>query len=213
MTDKVNGTGRDEKRPARRAAAKAERDRQRRRSAFRRKARAVVIIGGAALSVAVIGFSLVRGASGGVSFAGEIRSGGSLERLQLPALDGGGSIDYDSYSNRPLVINFFASWCPNCVAEMPAFERVHESAGGQVAFLGISQRDAPDASIALADQTGITYDTAIDRQGAFFDATGSLGMPTTIFVRPGGEIAEVWTGALDETSLRRLIEQHLGVTV
>jgi hypothetical protein len=37
-------------------------------------------------------------------------------------------------------------------------------------------------------------------------------MPTTVFVRPGGEIAEIWQGALDEASLQQLIEQHLGVT-
>ena len=44
-------------------------------------------------------------------------------------IDADGTIDYGSFSDRPLVINFFASWCPNCVAEMPAFERVHASAG------------------------------------------------------------------------------------
>jgi len=206
-------TERDDERRARRATAKAERERERRRVQVRRKARAVATAVAAVALVAVIGSLLFRNASGGVSFAGDLRTGGSLDRLELPALEGGGTIDYASYSDRPLVINFFASWCPNCVAEMPAFERVHDDADGRVAFLGISQSDAPGASIDLAEQTGITYDTGIDQHGAFFNALGATGMPTTIFVLPGGRIARVWTGALDEASLTQLIDEYLGVTV
>jgi len=214
MTRKRPATAvRDDERRARRTTAKAERERERRRVEVRHMARAVATAVAAIALVAVIGTLLVRSASGGVSFAGELRSGGSLDRLTLPALEGGGTIDYSSYSDKPLVINFFASWCPNCIAEMPDFERVHANADGRVAFLGISQSDSPGASIDLAAQTGIAYDTGIDQHGAFFNALGATGMPTTIFVLPGGEIAQVWTGALDEASLTQLINEYLGVTV
>ena len=198
---------------ARRTAAKAERVRQRRRADLRRRVRSVGAAVAAVAVVAVLGTFLVRNASGGVSFSGDLRTGGSLDDLSLPALEGGGTIEYAAYSDKPLVINFFASWCPNCVAEMPAFERVHAQAEGRVAFLGISQSDPKGASIDLAEQTGITYDTGIDAHGAFFNALGATGMPTTIFVLPGGEIAQVWTGALDEASLAQLIDDYLGVTV
>lgn len=144
-----------------------------------------------------------------VAFAGDLRRGGKLEELRLPALDGGGAIEYARYADRPLVINFFASWCPSCIAEMPAFERVHSALGDRVGFLGVSQSDAREASVELVGQTGVTYDTAIDARGEFFRAIGGVGMPTTIFVRPGGEIAEIWVGALDEASLRQLVEEHL----
>jgi thiol-disulfide isomerase/thioredoxin len=206
-------TDRELERRARRAAAREERDRRRRRAVARRKIRTAAISIAAIALVGVIGFSFSRQASGGVSFAGDLRAGGRIERLVMPALEGGGNRDYSAYAARPLVINFFASWCPNCIAEMPDFERVHQAAGGEVAFLGVSQSDAPQASIDLAAETGITYDTAIDRQGAFFNALGATGMPTTVFVRPGGEIAQVWVGALDEASLTQLIDEYLGVTV
>lgn len=147
----------------------------------------------------------------GVSFAGNLRAGGTLEELRLPELEGDGVVDYASYSDRPLVINFFASWCPNCIAEMPDFERVHVALGGDVAFLGVSQSDPRNASIDLAHQTGITYDTAIDERGEFFRAVGGVGMPTTIFVRPGGEIADVWVGGLNGAALQDLIEEHFGI--
>lgn len=109
------------------------------------------------------------------------------------------------------MINFFASWCPFCIAEMPDFERVHQLLGDRVAFLGVWQTDARGASIDLARETGITYDTAIDERGDFFRAVGGQGMPTTIFVRPGGEIAEIWVGALDAGTPRQLVTDHFGV--
>jgi thiol-disulfide isomerase/thioredoxin len=147
----------------------------------------------------------------GVVFAGDLTEGGRIEELRLPRLEGDGSVEYAAYAERPLVINFFASWCPSCIAEMPEFERVHRLLGARVAFLGVSQSDPRDASIRLATETGITYDTAIDARGQFFNAIAGIGMPTTIFVRPGGEIAGKWAGALDAEALRDLVDEHFGI--
>lgn len=161
--------------------------------------------------VVVLALALVRDLSpGGVEFAGDLRRGGTLERLSLPALEGDRAFVYSEVSDRPLVLNFFASWCPSCVAEMPDFERVHQDVGHRVAFLGVSQSDARDSSIDLAHSTGVTYDTAIDQDGRFFNALGAQGMPTTVFVRPGGQIADVWVGALDAASLTQLVNEHFG---
>ncbi len=182
------------------------------RAARIKRARTFGIGFGAAVIAVVVVVSLTRPASGGVEFSGDLRAGGSLEALSLPRLEGEGSIEYARLADRPLVINFFASWCPSCIAEMPDFERVHRSLGDQVEFLGISQSDPPGASIDLVHETGITYDAGIDRNGVFFNALGVTGMPTTLFVRPGGEIAEVWQGALDEPTLQQMIGQYLGVT-
>ncbi|MDH4112724.1 MAG: TlpA family protein disulfide reductase [Actinomycetota bacterium] len=176
------------------------------------RVRTIAVAVGAAVVGVVVLVSLTRSTSGGVEFSGDLRAGGELESLSLPRLAGEGSIDYAGLDDRPLVINFFASWCPNCIAEMPDFERVHVSLGDRVEFLGISQSDAEQASIDLVHETGITYDAGIDRDGAFFTGLGVVGMPTTVFVRPGGEIAEVWQGGLDATTLEQLIGEHLGVT-
>ena len=196
----------------RQAQARADRERKAKRTRIKARLRSVGIAVAVVAAVVAIGLSLVRGSASGVAYAGDIRTGGTLEQLELPALEGDGTVDYASISGKPVVINFFASWCPNCVGEMPDFEQVHQKLGNQVAFLGISQSDAASASIALAHQTGITYPTAIDRNGVFFNAAGGVGMPTTILVRPGGEIAEIWVGGLDATSLEQLIADDLGVT-
>jgi thiol-disulfide isomerase/thioredoxin len=207
------GHGAEAKRE-RRAAAKAERERQRRRSSRIVRVRRVAIALALVAAGTGLAFAVVRDLQpSGVSFAGDLRAGGRLQELRLPRLEGNGVVEYASYSDRPLVINFFASWCPNCIAEMPAFERVHGLLGDRVAFLGISQSDPRGASIDLAKETGITYDTAIDERGEFFNAIGGQGMPTTVFVRPGGAIAEIWVGALDADTLRQLVAEHFGLDV
>ncbi|HEX6230328.1 MAG TPA: TlpA disulfide reductase family protein [Actinomycetota bacterium] len=204
----------DEAKRERRAAAKAERGRRARRSRAARRMWGTALALAVGVAAALLGFALIGDLRpSGVSFAGNLRAGGTLEELRLPELEGDGVVDYASYSDRPLVINFFASWCPNCIAEMPDFERVHVALGGDVAFLGVSQSDPRNASIDLAHQTGITYDTAIDERGEFFRAVGGLGMPTTIFVRPGGEIADVWVGGLNGAALQDLIEEHFGIAI
>jgi len=196
----------------RQTKARESRARQRVRGQRQARLRRLATIAAVIVVGAVVGTWLISGASGGVAYAGDIRPGGSLERLELPALEGDGLVDYANLADEPLVINFFASWCPSCIAEMPAFEQVHQKLGDRVGFLGISQSDAASASIDLAHQTGITYQTAIDPNGVFFNAAGGRGMPTTILVRPGGEIAEVWVGGLDAASLERLIAEELGVS-
>jgi thiol-disulfide isomerase/thioredoxin len=212
MNDGARAADRAAAKRERRATARAERARRLRRERRSARVRRALVWAAGLLAIVLVGLSLVRGGSGGVAFSGDLRVGGALRSLQLPALEGHGTVTYATYADRPLVINFFASWCPNCVAEMPDFERVHQRLGDRVAFLGISQSDARGASIDLAHRTGITYDTAFDERGAFFSALGSTGMPTTVFVRPGGEIADIWVGALNAETLEALIAEHFGQT-
>jgi thiol-disulfide isomerase/thioredoxin len=196
----------------RRIQAQEERRRAlRNRSRARALRRAGGIAAGLAFAAGVL-FAIVRGSTGGVAFAGDIRAGGTLKSLKVPSLQGGESINYDQFRSKPLVLNFFASWCPNCVGEMPGFQQVHQQLGSKVDFLGVSQSDAKSASIALANQTGVHYPLGIDANGDFFRATGSTGMPTTLFIRAGGQIAYIQVGALDPASLKQAIQQYFGVS-
>jgi thiol-disulfide isomerase/thioredoxin len=213
---KANGRSPDRSADAkreRRAAVKAERERQARRARVVTRARVGALTLVLVAAAAALAFGIVRDLQpSGVAFAGNLRKGGTLEELRLPQLEGDGAIEYAAYSDRPLVINFFASTCPSCIAEMPEFERVHRLLGDRVVILGVSQGDARGASIDLARETGITYDTAIDERGEFFRAIGGQGMPTTIFVRPGGEIADVWVGPLNADALEGLVADLFGVS-
>lgn len=113
------------------------------------------------------------------------------------------------YRGRPLVVNFWASWCPPCVAEMPDFEAVHQQLGDQVAFLGVNLTDDPAAGDALARRTGVTYDLARDPNGQLFEAMGGFSMPTTFLVSAEGRIVEQRNGQLSRSQLERLVDEKL----
>lgn len=195
----------------RRAEARAERERTQKRRQRQTRARRIGVVGLSMAVAAGLVFLLVRSSGGGVSFEGNLGVGGRIQALTLPALDDDGDVSYAQFSDRPLVLNFFASWCPNCIAEMPRFETLHQRIGDRVGFLGVSQSDPKRASIDIARETGITYQTAIDQQGELFRAFGGVGMPVTVFIQPGGGIAEIFTGELSAELLAGKIQQHFDV--
>ena len=115
------------------------------------------------------------------------------------------------FAGTPTVINFWASWCPPCIVEMPAFEAVHRELSPHVAFLGINVGDEPGAARELATRTGVTYPLAQDPDSAIFQTFGGIGMPTTVFVDAEGMIVLMISSRLRAQDLRGLISEHLGV--
>jgi thiol-disulfide isomerase/thioredoxin len=125
----------------------------------------------------------------------------------------GDPIDLRDLVGTPLVVNFWASWCPPCAAEMPDFEAVHQLVGDDVRFVGININDDPGLADDLAERTGVTYQLLRDPDGATFAATGGIGMPTTLFVDAAGGVVGGHTGLLTRDGLIGEIESQLGVTV
>ncbi len=115
----------------------------------------------------------------------------------------------DVAEGKPVVLNFFASWCPTCVAEMPDFEAVNQQLSDQVQLVGLATEDAPGDALALAGRTGVTYPLGLDPAGAFFRVFQGLGMPTTAFLTAEGEVAHVFTGQLSDDALVDRIEEFL----
>ena len=125
---------------------------------------------------------------------------------------GGGTGTLADYEGKPLVVNFFASWCVPCKKEMPDIERVHRALGDRVTILGIAVRDSERDAAALVERTGVTYDVARDVGGKLFGDLGVINMPSTFFVSPQGRVVGANAGAMSEKELRSLVAEHLGVS-
>ena len=145
-----------------------------------------------------------------ISLWPEDSDGIDLSELTFDRFDGGAGAIAD-YEGRPLVVNFFARWCPPCVREMPEFQDVYERLDGRVAFLGLSQDASPKDALDLVAATGVVYDVGWDPDLEVYGATGSAAMPTTAFVSPSGELLDTFAGALDADSLAELVSNVLGV--
>lgn len=133
-----------------------------------------------------------------------------LPAFRLPAL-GGGVFTAADLKGKPAVINFFASWCSSCWAEIPHIQAAFQDYKGQgIHVLGIGVLDSEESVRWMVSKLGITYPTVYDTKG---DTVGNIlrlrAMPTTLFVDRQGIVRVRWQGFLDKETLRRLIGQIL----
>lgn len=109
---------------------------------------------------------------------------------------------------RPVVMNFWASWCVPCREEMPTFDRVSRSRP-DVLILGVAVRDTEGEAGAFADEIGVGYPLGVDSDGAILNLYPTLGLPTTWFISADGRIANIRAGLLDQDEIERIIDEHL----
>ena len=104
---------------------------------------------------------------------------------------------------KPVVVNFFASWCTPCVVEMPEFETVHREFGDAVVFVGLNSQDSLAKGRDIANKTGVTYLLGTDPGDAILTAFDPIGLPLTVILRANGTVAEVHQGQLRADALRQ----------
>jgi peroxiredoxin len=113
---------------------------------------------------------------------------------------------------QPVIVNFWASWCPPCRAEMPALQTVYEDYQGQIHLLAVNatQQDKIESALAFVAENGLTFPILLDSTGAVYRQYAITSLPTTFFIRADGTIAEVVVGGpLTEAGLRKRIESLL----
>jgi len=115
------------------------------------------------------------------------------------------------WQGKPLVVNFWATWCPPCVKEIPDLNRL-AAKHTQAVFLGVAV-DTADNVREFIKTVPIDYDSVIaghqgiDLVRALGNAAG--GLPFTVLLKPNGEVQEIITGMVDAASLDRSIERLL----
>jgi thiol-disulfide isomerase/thioredoxin len=108
---------------------------------------------------------------------------------------GGEPLSLSDFKGKPVVINFWATWCAPCRAETPDLQEVHRELGDEMVIFGVNvtQQDQGDIE-AFLQEFGVTYPVGLDVDGEAFRAYSVLGLPTTVFVDRNGIINEVFTG-------------------
>lgn len=120
----------------------------------------------------------------------------------------GSSATLGDYEGKPLVVNFWASWCPSCVAEMAAaFKPAQAGLGDTVAFLGLNIQDDRADAVRLIEETGVLFDLGDDPLGDLYVEFGGIGMPFTVFIDADGRVVDQHNGPLTETQLLDMIEE------
>jgi len=136
------------------------------------------------------------------------RTGKPAPSFSLASLSQGDrDLSLSSFRGRPLVINFWASWCIPCRTEMPLLEQAYRSEGGKVQFLGVDSNDTSDAARSFVKQVGVTYPVVFDGAGGTATHYGLFGLPTTIFISSSGKIMGRFIGQLRASSLQSALKE------
>jgi thiol-disulfide isomerase/thioredoxin len=113
------------------------------------------------------------------------------------------------YRGQPVVINFWASWCPPCRAEVPHFQDASLKYNGQAAILGIDQGEPLPIVADFASAFRLSYPLLLDQDNAVNRQYGVAALPTTVFVDANGVVSEVYTGIINGAVLEDRIERLL----
>jgi thiol-disulfide isomerase/thioredoxin len=116
-------------------------------------------------------------------------------------------VSFAGHATEPVVVNFFASWCPNCVAELAAFGSVSKHAAS-TRFLGIDSDDsATTTAESLLHKAGVSYPVGVDRSGAIANRYLVSALPVTFFIAPNGAVRGEIFGAATAAQLRKWVER------
>jgi cytochrome c biogenesis protein CcmG/thiol:disulfide interchange protein DsbE len=166
----------------------------------------LAMIAGAALISAGVLLS-VAGGSGSEAQPEPSPAAGSKERpapdFSLPDLNGA-RVSLAQFRGQPVVVNFWATWCPPCRDEIPRLVEAYQREKDGVAFIAISDEPA-DVVAPFVKENAIPYINLLDGGDRVSTAYGIKALPTTLFISRDGEIKVYYTGAMSA----RIIEEGL----
>lgn len=156
----------------------------------------------------------------------ELRDGASIEILytppeELPLLGAVApdfilanakeeAVSLSQFQGRPVVINFWATWCLPCRREMPAFQHAFETYQDDgLIILAVNFEEKSDLVRPFIEEFGLTFEIVYDTQAKVSQLYQVTGLPRTIFVDRQGVIQHIQIGEVEETLLTEIIEKIL----
>jgi DsbE subfamily thiol:disulfide oxidoreductase len=129
---------------------------------------------------------------------------GAMPDLDLTALDGS-AVTSAALAGRPVLVNFWATWCGPCRREQPLLARAARQ-HRDVSFVGVDYRDQDDAARDWISRYDVPYPSVADPFGSLGYGFGvTTGLPTTIVIDADGRLRYRVLGELDAATLERLL--------
>jgi cytochrome c biogenesis protein CcmG/thiol:disulfide interchange protein DsbE len=158
----------------------------------------------AAFAVAIIVVSLTTTGTGAPRSGQKAASDPAAHGFTLAALGKPGQqVSLSQYQGKPLVINFWASWCPPCQQETPLLARWYKQQDGHVVLLGLDENDAAATALKFAQAKGVTYPIGFDPNVTVALSYGVDGLPQTFFLNASHHIVDHVPGALTAADLAK----------
>jgi cytochrome c biogenesis protein CcmG/thiol:disulfide interchange protein DsbE len=127
----------------------------------------------------------------------------------LKAVGTGQTIDLAKFRGKPLVVNFWATWCRPCWDEYPTLNESAQAMGDRVQFIGVVFQDDESKILDFLRQRGSVYPTVVDDRGKTAIAYGIGGVPETFFLNAKGEIVAKYSGPLSPELLATYVTKAM----
>lgn len=131
-----------------------------------------------------------------------------VEAPDFTAVDADGTeVKLSDYVGKPIVLNFWASWCSPCKSEMPEFNAAWEELEGEVQFLMVNMTDGARETVESAREyvegEGFTFPVLFDTKSEAAIAYSAYSLPTTYFIDAEGYVTARAVGAIDGETLQK----------
>ena len=125
----------------------------------------------------------------------------------------GNKVSLSDFYGKPILVNFWATWCPPCKAELPDFDRVYADYGEDVVFMIVNMtdgsRDTVESAQAFVSDNGYTFPVYFDRDLDAAYTYGASSIPMTVLIDADANIVGAQIGILTEEQLRTILDAEL----
>lgn len=164
----------------------------------------LLVVGGLVLIIALVLSMRTKGTPSELPQVGRPISGFSLPDLN------GRPVQLSDYAGRPVLINFWASWCPPCRAEMPDLEALHyEQQASGLVILAVNSGETRSTAAAFADELGLSFQILLDEDFALSEQWLINNLPTTILIGRDGTVKVIHIGLFRSEQMEQELIPHL----
>jgi peroxiredoxin len=128
--------------------------------------------------------------------------------FELKTLDGK-IVRLSDFKGKPVLVNFWATWCSPCRSEFPDFQKAWVDNADNLVIIGVNNTttDVRDQIPAFLEEFGVTFPIVLDETGETAKAYNILGLPTSFFIDRNGTVIEVFTGPINKAYIESRLSE------